>query len=73
VEEPLKRLDDPPQQAGSSETEDATTGAGQKAPSGEVSVTKGKTGRGGSTSSSSKSAKSSGTGGSKSKSTKAKE
>lgn len=38
--DPLERLDDPPQQAEASETEEATTGAGEPKPTGEHSVTK---------------------------------
>ena len=40
--DPLERLDDPPQDLEASETEDATTGAGQKAPTGETDITKAK-------------------------------
>jgi hypothetical protein len=40
--DPLEHLNDPQQDAEASETEDATTGAGQDKPSGEVDVTKAK-------------------------------
>jgi hypothetical protein len=38
--DPLEKLSDPPQQAEASETEDASTGAGEKSPTGDVKVTK---------------------------------
>jgi hypothetical protein len=40
AEDPLARLSDPPQDLDASKTEDASTGAGEKKPTGEVSVTK---------------------------------
>jgi hypothetical protein len=40
AEDPLAKLADPPQDLEASKTEDASTGAGEKTPTGEVSVTK---------------------------------